>query len=85
MDEELKPCPCCGGRAERQSRAPGGTGSSGMEPYIQRVGCPSCGLWLSWEHPKDEWGKQAEHDKALCAKQTAAWNRRAPQQGEPGA
>lgn len=73
----LSGCPLCGGVASLESRAPGGTGASGMEPYMRRIGCKQCGLWIGWTHPRDEWGKQHIHDKALIDELATRWNRRA--------
>lgn len=73
----LSPCPFCGGPAEIARQAPGGTGASGMEPYMQRAGCKQCSIWTGWRHPKEEWGKQSVHDKRLSAQLAEHWNNRA--------
>lgn len=81
---DLKPCPFCGGEARAETRQPGGTGASGMEPYLQRIACPRCRIALPWEHPVDEWGKQAKHNAALAEKQAAIWNTRAAERAGGG-
>lgn len=78
MDQPtLESCPFCGGASALQRRAPGGTMSSGMEPYMQRIGCAECRIWSEWQHPESEWGKQEKHDRELSIKLASRWNARA--------
>ena len=79
---EISSCPFCGGEATFESRAPGGTMSSGMEPRMRRVGCKSCAVWTEWEHPKEEWGKQPIRDQEFIDRLAILWNRRALTQVE---
>lgn len=79
MQNELKPCPFCGGEAVFKSIRIGGTGASGMEAPDLTAGCPSCQIWLPAQRTED-W-EQGKGTFSICNTVKAAlldtWNTRA--------
>ena len=78
--EQLEPCPFCGGEAKIKDHRIGGTGSSGMETPHPYPCCTKCQARLP-AIPCDDW-PYGQANGALTYKQAraeaiAAWNTRA--------
>lgn len=81
MNEKLKPCPFCGGKAISFSEYDGLT-LSGQNMYRGYAGCqnPECGIGFEWFHEGDDWCTEEDADNETCEglerKCITLWNTR---------
>lgn len=76
---DLKPCPCCGGKAKVSTVRPFIMIKKYHNRYVT-AGCTQCGLCTSLFYADNKTGsplRNAAHEEEAMRKAADAWNRRA--------